>query len=85
MELFYKPTFIRQYAKLEKNLQEEVLEKIELFKDISNHKNLRVHKLHGTLKDCYAFSVNYSFRILFLYEKKDQVHLLAIGDHDMYQ
>lgn len=85
MEILYKPTFIRQFNKLEELLQDEVLEKIELFKDKKNHKQLKVHKLTGKLKDFYSFSVNYSYRIVFLYENKKSVTFLAIGDHDVYK
>lgn len=85
MEILFKPTFVRQVDKLEKDLQEEVFEKIELFKSTTNHKILKVHKLHGRLKDCFSFSVNYEFRIVFAYINKKQVRLIAIGDHDMYK
>ncbi len=85
MEISYKVTFIRQYNKLEKDLQAEVLEKIELFKNKENHKSLQVHKLHGYLKHNYSFYVNYKFRIVFIWEGKDKIILLAIGDHDLYK
>lgn len=83
--LIYAPIFVRHFNKLPKNLQEEVLEKIELFKDTGNHQALKVHKLHGPLKDRYSFSVNYKYRIIFMYETKNKVAILAIGDHDVYQ
>jgi len=83
MKVFYKPTFIRQYNKLDDNLKAEVLEKIELFKDKENHKSLKVHKLNGKLKDCYSFYVNYKFRIVFIWQGKD-VAFLVIGDHNIY-
>ncbi len=85
MEILYKPTFIRQYNKLEPLLQEEVSEKIELFRKVTNHKQLKVHKLKGELKDFYSFSVNYSYRVVFLYETKQKVVLLAVGDHAVYK
>ncbi|MCC6323755.1 type II toxin-antitoxin system RelE/ParE family toxin [Candidatus Nomurabacteria bacterium] len=85
MEILYKPIFIRQFNKLEVNLQEEVFEKIELFKNAKNHKLLKVHKLKGKFEDCYSFSVNYSFRIVFSYDSKTRVQFLSIGDHDVYK
>ena len=80
----FKPTFVRQMNKIEKNLAEEVFEKIELFKNEKNHKQLKVHKLHGKLSGCFSFSVNYRARIVFEYEFKKNTVFLAIGDHDMY-
>ena len=63
----YIPEFVRSYKKLEPELQEEVWEKIELFKNPANHRELRVHKLHGKFKDCFSFSVNYRVRVIFSY------------------
>lgn len=85
LSLVYAPVFIRQFNKLGKDLQEEALEKIELFKDVSNHQKLKVHKLNGIFSDKYSFSVNYRYRIIFDYATKMEVNILAIGDHDMYK
>ena len=79
------PQFRKQFKKLEQLLQEETLEKIELFKKSKNHKQLKVHKLHGRLSGRYSFFVNYKFRIVFMYLSKNEITLLAIGDHDVYK
>ncbi|HEY4479278.1 MAG TPA: type II toxin-antitoxin system mRNA interferase toxin, RelE/StbE family [Candidatus Paceibacterota bacterium] len=84
MEIVYKPTFVRQFDKLELTLQEETLEKITLLKNTKNHKLLKVHKLHGPLAGRYSFSVNYKIRIVFSYTGRKEVVLLAIGDHAVY-
>lgn len=84
MKILFKPTFVRQFNILEKALQEEVLEKIELFKNFKNHKQLKIHKLKGVLKGRYSFSVNYKTRIVFIYESKKTAVFLAVGDHDVY-
>lgn len=85
IEIIFAPIFVRNFKKLDNSLKEEILEKIEMFKSISNHKFLKVHKLNGPYKDCYSFSVNYAFRIIFQYENKNKVALLAIGDHNVYK
>lgn len=85
MIIRYKPTFVREFKKLPIELQEEALEKIELFKNTQNHQKLKVHRLKGKLKDFYSFSITYSHRIVFTYERKDVVVLIAIGDHDVYR
>lgn len=83
MIISYKPSFVRQFNKLDPKLQEETLEKIDLLKKHKNHPLLKVHKLHGHLKERYSFSVNYKTRIVFTYVSKEVV-LLAIGDHAIY-
>ncbi|MDP3792225.1 MAG: type II toxin-antitoxin system mRNA interferase toxin, RelE/StbE family [bacterium] len=85
MIILFKPTFVRQYKSLESQLQEEVVEKIGLFKNPKNHKRLKVHKLSGHLSDRYSFSVNYKIRIVFSYLSKKEAILLALGDHDIYK
>ena len=85
MKISYKATFIRQYNKLDQDLQSEVIEKIELFKDKNNHILLKVHKLHGRFKENYSFYVNYKIRIVFIWESDEEIILLAIGDHDIYK
>jgi mRNA-degrading endonuclease YafQ of YafQ-DinJ toxin-antitoxin module len=85
MEISYKATFVRQFDKLDKSLQEEVLQKIDLFKNKKNHDLLKVHKLHGKFKDSQSFYVNYKFRIIFRWENEKEAVLLAIGDHDIYK
>ena len=85
IEVNYKPSFIKKFDALEKDLQNEILEKIELFKDNKNHEQLKVHRLHGQLKDKYSFSVNYKFRIVFSYISKKEIVLLTVGDHEIYK
>ena len=85
MKVYFKPTFIRQFKKLESALQEESFEKIELFKDEKNHKQLKVHKLRGILSGRYSCSINYKTRIVFTYLSKTETVLLAVGDHDVYK
>lgn len=85
MFISYKPSFVREFKKLPGELQEEALERIDLFKDVKNHQKLKVHKLKGRLKDFHSFSVTYSHRIVFSYESKEEIVFIAIGDHDVYK
>ena len=84
LDVYFKASFIRKMNALPANLREEAVEKIELLKDTRNHKALRVHKLHGTLAGLSSFSVNYKMRIVFQYISRNEVALLSIGDHDIY-
>ena len=85
MDVFYTPRFLRMYRKLEPALKEEVREKIELFKNKDQHKQLKVHKLKGTFRNTYGFSVNYQVRVLFEYLSDEKVAFLVVGDHDVYK
>jgi addiction module RelE/StbE family toxin len=83
--VYYTPGFIRQYDKLPESLKTEAKEKIELFKHNQRHTFLKTHKLKGNMSGYYSFSVNYQYRIVFEYDSKTTVALLAIGDHDVYK
>lgn len=85
IKVLYKPAFIRQYKKLPEALREEIKEKIGLFREDPSHLFLKSHKLKGKLKGFLSFSVNYEYRIVFEYETKNTVVLLAVGDHEVYK
>ena len=84
LKVFYTPSFIKQVSKLEADLYDEVLEKIELLKNPINHGRLKVHKLKGVLAGRFGFSVNYKIRIVLAYISKNEAIILAIGDHSVY-
>ena len=85
MQVSLTPQFRRQFRKLPQTLREEAFEKIELFKDTEAHTRLKVHKLHGKFKNYYSFSVNYQYRVVFMWEVQNKsAILLAIGDHAAY-
>ena len=85
LEVLFLPKFIKQYNSLEKNIANEVLEKIGLFRNPIYHSQLKVHKLKGKFSNCHSFSVNYKFRIIFQYLSKKEVVLLTVGDHGIYK
>jgi plasmid maintenance system killer protein len=85
IKIGYLPIFIRQLKKLEDLLAQEVIGKIDLFKDPKNHDLLKVHKLHGRLKGRYSFYVNYKIRVVFIYVYKKEAMLFSVGDHDVYK
>lgn len=85
MEVSFSPNFLREFHSLPPLLQEEIMEKLERFSDVENHRALKVHKLSGRLRDCHALSVNYHVRILFQFVGKPRrAYLLSVGDHDIY-
>ncbi len=81
----YSSKFLRQLKKLEPALKDEAKIRINLFKSQISHSTLKVHKLHGKLDDCWAFSINYKYRIVFEYVSENEANLLAIDDHDIYK
>jgi mRNA-degrading endonuclease YafQ of YafQ-DinJ toxin-antitoxin module len=84
MELFFTARFLRSFAKLESAVQEDVESAVERFKLKENHESLKLHKLHGKLKQYHAFSANYKYRIIIKIEKS-KVYCMDVGSHSMYE
>ena len=84
MQVFYTPTFVRQFNSLEWELQIEIASKVEQFKDRKQYRQLKVHKLHGRLAERYSFSVNYRYRVAFVWLDARTAILVAVGDHEIY-
>lgn len=71
-------------AKLNAHLQRKTEKIIVELGLEENHNNLRVHKLKGYLKDKYSCSLDYKNRIIFEYLNDEEIVLLAVGSHDLY-
>jgi len=84
-KISFKPSFIKQTRRLENDLLQELLKRVELLKDKSNHQFLKVHKLHGSLSDFYSFSITHSIRVIFKFDDKNEIVLLMIGSHSIYK
>lgn len=83
-EITFSPKFLKTVKKLKPNLQQEIIERVNLLKNESNHEVLRVHKLKGRLKGRYSFSVDYKNRIVFNHLDDNTIYLLNFGGHEIY-
>ena len=84
IKILYWHRFGKQYKRLPKRLQELVEEKGELFRKDPFNPALRTHKLSGKLEGRWAFSVNYSLRVIFWFEDPQTALFYSIGNHDIY-
>ncbi len=82
IEVHFTPHFVRSVKKMPDNLLEDIFDKVELLKNRENHIMLKVHKLNGSMKDLFSFSVNFKIRIIFKYVSKNEVVCMFAGDHD---
>ena len=82
IKVLYSKDFLRIYKKFDRNLQQEVKEKVDLFKHSEHHERLHVHKLKGKLKGLQSFSVTHKIRIIFSFVEAHTALLTSIGSHD---
>ena len=80
----FTPEFFRRLKKLNQQLQEVAFERIELFKERSNHSRIKVHKLHGKYAGFFGFSIDAKHRVMFEWISSTEARLHTIGDHSIY-
>lgn len=85
MEIEYSPKFMRQFKKLPKEVKTSALKSEELFRVNPFDSKLKTHKLHGAMRECWAFSISFNYRIGFTFADDGRVRFHAIGGHDIYK
>jgi len=90
MKLVWSSQFIRAFKRLSRT-QPDLLDELErvlhVLEEEPFHPSLRTHKLKGVLKNCWASSGGYDFRVVFEFQKnpktkEQEILLLSAGTHD---
>ncbi len=84
MEIRYSPKFVHQYKKLPEEIKRRVKKREVIFSKDPFDPRLKTHKLHGSQNEFMAFSVDYSYRIIFK-SYGDEAVFYEIGTHDIYE
>lgn len=74
--------FERNFKKLPMPLQVKIRRVAGIFSVNPFDPRLKTHKLHGDKKDMWAFSIDYSYRIAFVFVGNNEVLYTDIGTHD---
>ncbi|HEY4514543.1 MAG TPA: type II toxin-antitoxin system mRNA interferase toxin, RelE/StbE family [Candidatus Paceibacterota bacterium] len=78
----YSAKFLRKLKKLPFTLQQLAVEREIIFKSSIFDPRLETHKLHGKDRDHWAYSINYKYRIKFIFLSDGNVLYLDVGTHD---
>ena len=83
MEVEVSPRFTSSFRALHPTVQGKTVARMKMFKE-SNGRDPRlgVHKLHGKKKEEWAYSVDRSYRITFIFLGDNKVLYTDIGTHD---
>jgi mRNA-degrading endonuclease RelE of RelBE toxin-antitoxin system len=81
----YSEKFLKSLRKLPENLIEKAYEKEKIFKENPFNPILKTHRLHGKDKECWAFWIDYKYRIKFIFLSENEVLFLDIGPHNIYR
>ena len=85
MEIGYSPSFRRAYKKqlsAVPDFYSIFADKIQQFTQDPFAPALKTHKLSGSLRGSWAFSVTHRIRVVFEFESASRVILQDIGSHD---
>ena len=85
MIIRYSSHFVKQFKKLIKEKQKLAEKQEKIFRKNPFDPRLKTHKLSGELQNYWAFSINYSDRIIFRFISEDEVLFHKIGSHDIYK
>ena len=84
MKIIYSTLFEREYKKLPPEIKDSAEKRETLFRKDPFDSRLHTHKLKGKLSKFWAFSIDYSNRILFEFIDDDTVYFHSVGDHSIY-
>ena len=85
MEIEYSPKFKKRFQKLPREVKEEAVLREKIFRQNPFDQKLKTHKLHGTLKEYWAFSISYNYRIGFTFVTGKLARFHDVGTHDIYR
>ena len=85
IDISYTSKFEKNFKRLDLTVKSKIKQRVEIFQTDSHDPRLKTHKLSGQLKDYYAFSINHSYRILFIFESSNSVTFIDVGTHSVYE
>jgi len=83
--IFTHPRFDKNYKRLPKKIKDRARAKEKIFRENPFHPLLGTHKLSGKEKECWAFDIDFHYRIKFIFLSEEEVLFLDIGTHDIYK
>lgn len=84
MQIYYSTKFSKEYRKLPLKVKLLAEDKEKIFRKDPHHPTLKTHRLSGKLKDYWAFSIDYHYRILFEFRENSIIWFHSIGTHSIY-
>ena len=84
-EVSFSTSFRKAFKRKVRNnslLENRFWERVAIFKDNPFDPILRTHKLSGSMRDWWSFSVEYDVRVVFSFVEPSRALFVDIGTHD---
>jgi len=86
IEIEVSSLFKRRFKKLPKEIRDRAIQREKIFVRNPFDSRLGTHKLHGKRKEEWAYWIDYSYRITFIFLTGSKVLYTDIGTHgDLYR
>ena len=82
MEIRTTAYFDRRYKKLRTSIKKKAVDREKIFLSNPFDPRLKTHKLHGKKKEEWAYSIDYYYRISFIFVGSGEILYTDIGTHD---
>lgn len=76
--------FLKSFKRLSQSIQKKADERDRIFKENPFDSRLATHKLHGRFAGFWAYSVDYRYRVIFVFDDSHTVIYHDIGLHHIY-
>jgi mRNA-degrading endonuclease YafQ of YafQ-DinJ toxin-antitoxin module len=84
-EIAFSKSFHKAFRRKVRNqppLEERFWERVAIFRDNPYDPRLKAHKLSGSMRGWWSFSVEYNVRVVFSFVEPGRVVFVDIGTHD---
>lgn len=85
MKIYYSSKFAKEYKRLPKKIKDLAEKRERIFRKNPHDARLKTHKLTGKLKEYWAFSIDYQYRIIFEFVEEDTIWFHSVGTHEIYK
>lgn len=82
--IVYTARFLKSLKKLTPKIKDALRDREHIFRNDPFAPRLKTHKLHGRFGGYWAYSVDYKYRVIFVFGKDQRVVCYDIGDHSLY-
>jgi len=76
--------FLKSVNRLPSKIQKKLIAREVRFRKSPFAPQLHTHKLHGRFQGYWAYSVDFHYRVIFIFEDEHTVTYYDIGPHHMY-
>lgn len=84
-KIYSSKKFEKELRKLPGYIIGLATKKEKIFRKNPLHSSLRLHELHGKLKNLWSISITSNYRIIFERMKNGDIVFISIGKHDIYR